>query len=289
MNILDNPAWFNGNFCTIQDLNFNVLDLGVIHCDASYDVACSSNRKIFLLDQHIERFFSSCKGLRLPLVLKRSDVSDIIIELCKRSNLDSLLIWMGITRGVPLSGNPRDLKNTTPNLFFYVKPYYDFGKSEEPISLCLSSTLRTPDSSVNQQYKNWAWIDLTAAQWEAIDLGYDSAVLTSTDGYITEGPGFAVWGITGNTVVAPKLNCLPSVTIFALEKVCQLNNIAFEYRNLTVTDFKNLDFVGIASTSGGIKAVSKFEKQTYCENEIYSKLLNLIKEKHYDNNWTTQY
>jgi len=94
MNILDNPAWLNGHFCQIKDLNFSVLDLGVIHCDASYDVACSRDRKIFLLEQHIDRFFKSCNGLRLPLTLTREEVAAIITQLCQQANNDSLLICL---------------------------------------------------------------------------------------------------------------------------------------------------------------------------------------------------
>lgn len=289
MNILNNPAWLNGKFCQIKDLNFSVLDLGVIHCDASYDVACSRDRKIFLLEQHIDRFFKSCNGLRLPLVLTKAAVLKIIIELCQQADNDSLLIWMGITRGIPTTGNPRDLKDTTPNLFFYVKPYYDFGKSEKPISMCLSNTIRTPDSSINQNYKNWSWVDLTRAQWEAIDRGFDSAVLMSTDGYITEGPGFGLWGIRGKVVVTPKNNCLPSITIKGLEFVCHANDIPFEYIDITPEEFAKLDCIGIASTSGGIKQINKFEDQEFAEHPTFNLLVSLLKEKYNDPLWTTKY
>ena len=32
------PAWLNGNYCNIEDLKISVLDLGLIHCDATYEV-----------------------------------------------------------------------------------------------------------------------------------------------------------------------------------------------------------------------------------------------------------
>lgn len=289
MNILDCPAWLNGTYCSVKDINFSVLDLGVIHCDASYDVASSVDRHIFLLDMHIDRFISSCKGLRLPLMLDKLEIKKIILSLCQQSNLDSLLIWMGVTRGLPNSGNPRDLTATTTNLFFYVKPYYDFGLSEAPISMCLAKTLRTPDSSVNQNLKNWAWLDLTAAQWEALDRGFDSAVLLSTDGYISEGPGFGVWGIKDQTVYAPKHNRLPSVTISALELICLENKINFKFADITYDEFRNFDAIGMASTSGGIKRISKLEEVEFKENETFNYLVSLLRKKQTDITWTTEY
>jgi hypothetical protein len=32
------PAWRNGTYCGIADLSLSILDLGVIHSDATYDV-----------------------------------------------------------------------------------------------------------------------------------------------------------------------------------------------------------------------------------------------------------
>lgn len=289
MNILENPAWLNGTYCKVKDINFSVLDLGVIHCDASYDVASSVDRCIFLLDMHIDRFMNSCKGLRLPIELTRSEIEEILISLCKQSNLDSLLIWMGVTRGMPNSGNPRDLNSTNTNLFFYVKPYYDFGLSDTPISMCLAKTIRTPDCSVNQNLKNWAWLDLTAAQWEAMDRGFDSAVLLSTDGYVSEGPGFGVWGIKDQTVYAPKHNRLPSVTISAIELICLENGINFKFADITYDEFKNFDSIAMASTSGGIKRISRLEDVEFKENKTFSRLVSLLKKKQTDPKWTTAY
>lgn len=289
MNIQDCPAWYNNEYCTVKDINFSVLDLGVIHCDASYDVACSQNRKIFLLDEHLDRFVYSCQGLRLPFSLSKDQARAIILELCERSNLDSLLIWMGITRGIPQSGNPRDLTNAAANIFFYVKPYYDFGKTEKPVSLCFSQTLRTPNSSINQNYKNWSWIDLTAAQWEAADRNFDSAILLSTTGHVTEGPGFAVWGMSNDVVWSPIGDRLPSVTMMAVERVCQELKIPFMHTDFTAKELLAFDFVSIASTSGGIKQVYKLEDKEYQPNENFKKIVDLLKEKYNDATWTTAY
>ena len=50
-----------------------------------------------------------------------------------------------------------------------------------------------------------------------------------------------------------------------------------------------LDFIGIASTSGGIKQVSKFEDFEYADHPMFNSLLELIKEKYNDPMWTTKY
>ena len=44
--MLNYPAWKNGKYCKVGDLNVSVLDLGLIHCDATYDVIAVKNNQI---------------------------------------------------------------------------------------------------------------------------------------------------------------------------------------------------------------------------------------------------
>ena len=67
------PAWHNGQFCTVKDLSVSVLDLGLIHSDATYDVISSHNRKIFKLNDHLDRFYTSCEFWRLTPTISRID------------------------------------------------------------------------------------------------------------------------------------------------------------------------------------------------------------------------
>ena len=227
------PAWQNGEFCTVKDLSVSVLDLGLIHSDATYDVISSHNRKIFRLDDHLDRFYTSCKFWRLTPTISREEMKNTIIELCRQSNTDNLLIWIGITRGTPSSGNPRDLSSYTPNMFMYVKPYFGF-YSTNSARVCLATQKR--NTSFNQRYKNFAWNDLTLAQWEAIDRGFDTAILLSRDGYITEGPGFNIGFIKGDSVFAPATNRLQGTTMDLVKDLCLANNKEFLYCNITPDD-----------------------------------------------------
>ena len=54
------PAWQNGNFCQVADLKISILDLGLIHSDATYDVLSIHAARAVMLDQHLDRFENSC-------------------------------------------------------------------------------------------------------------------------------------------------------------------------------------------------------------------------------------
>ena len=54
------PAWHNGKFCCVDDLKISILDLGLIHSDATYDVMAFIDNTGLKIDEHIDRFIASC-------------------------------------------------------------------------------------------------------------------------------------------------------------------------------------------------------------------------------------
>jgi branched-chain amino acid aminotransferase len=270
--MLNYPAWKNGKYCKVEDLNVSVLDLGLIHCDATYDVIAVKGGEIQNLEAHLQRFVSSSFGWRIPLPWTDEDIAIVLETLVAQAPSDDLLLWIGLTRGVPESGNPRDLRNCKPNLFAYAKPYFNFN-AENEATVCLArSRRRAPDVSINQKHKNFAWNDLTMAQWEAIDRGYDTAILCSVDGYITEGVGFNVGFINKDGFVyAPKSNRLEGTVMKQVEKLCDDNDVMFIWADISPIDiYQEVDAMFLTSTAGNVIRVKQFEDIEFEENETLS-------------------
>jgi len=272
----DCPAWKNNEYCTVKDLSISVLDFGLIHSDATYDVISikgEGNRR--LVDLHIERFIRSCKGWRLPVPYSKKELKEIVFELHERLGCDAL-IWLCTTRGTPKSGNPRDLNSCMFNVMAYAKPYYGFNKENEATVCLAKSVIRVPDAAIDQTYKNFAWNDLTKAQWEAIDRGYDTALLLSDKGYLTEGPGFNAFIIFDNVVMTSKTNRLSGITAKLVEEVCRANDIVFQYADITQYDLLRADDMFLTSTAGDIIRVIKYENNEYSESDIQRKIKELL-------------
>jgi len=274
--INDCPAWRNGKFCTVKDLSVSVLDFGLIHCDATYDViSIKGSGDSRIIDMHIDRFFNSCEGWRLPLNYTKEQIKTIILELHNRLHYDAL-VWICVTRGTPTSGNPRDLPSCKSNLMMYAKPYYGFNAKNEATVCLAKNVIRVPDAAINQTHKNFAWNDLTKAQWEAIDRGFDTALLLSNKGYLTEGPGFNAFVIFNHVVMTSKTNRLSGITAKLVEEVCRANNIVFHYADITEYDLLHADDMFLTSTAGDIIRVTKFENKELQESEIQKTIKSLI-------------
>ena len=268
MNTIDNyPAWKNGKYCKVKDLTVSVLDFGLIHCDATYDVLAVRNGEIENFNAHLSRFINSSIGWRIPVEYSDNDIEIVIQTLVAMAPTDDLLVWIGLTRGTPTSGNPRDLESCKPNLFIYVKPYYGFNK-ENTATVCLAKQRR--NDCIDQTMKNFAWNDFNLAQWEAIDRGYDTAVLLDKNGFLTEGPGFNVGIIIGKRVYAPKQNRLDGTVMNLVKSLCDRNGIWFEYCDIRSDFIEQADAMFLTSTAGNVIAVKCFENNYFNDSETLS-------------------
>ena len=138
-------------------------------------------------------------------------MNSIVYVLCTR----------GRYAGGAAFGDPRNSEN---ELIAYAVPYYTIvpePKVKSGAHLWIANTRRAPDAAINQRCKNFNRMDLTAAHFEALDNGADQPVLLSTDGYLTEGPGFNVWIIRDGKALTPGDNLLEGITRKTVFDLCQ--------------------------------------------------------------------
>jgi branched-chain amino acid aminotransferase len=276
---LDNPAWFNGQECKVRDLSVSILDLGLIHSDATYDVMAFINGNGFEIDAHLARFIRSCQSWRLPLAYSQQELAAAIQRVHDRTGWLDSIIWISVTRGIPRSGNPRDLANAEPNLMIYAKPYQKFNGTNQA-TVCESQTaVRVPDCSINQNNKNFVWNDLTQAQWEAIDRGFDTAIVFGTTGLLTEGPGFNVAIIKNNQVLAPRTNRLPGISMLKVEQLCQQYGIDFQWADIDKQAVDACDDMFLTTTIGNLVTVTNYNGRVLTPSRIQEQLIELLNIK----------
>ena len=60
-------AYYNGKIGRIDEVQAPITDRGLYFGDGVYDAAMVRNRKIFALDDHLDRFYNSLRLLRIEL------------------------------------------------------------------------------------------------------------------------------------------------------------------------------------------------------------------------------
>jgi branched-chain amino acid aminotransferase len=271
--LTDMTCYKDGQYTALKNAGPSMLDFGFIHSDATYDVMKLVDGKIFLFDDHYDRFFASTMFYDLRTETKE-EIAEIVKHLAEVNEVQTGFVWLMSWRGTPKSGNPRDLHSCPKHFVVYIKPYYNFNTDNSATVVLYTGHTRVPDDSFGQQYKNFAWQDLTLAQRHAISKGADTALLLNRDKNITEGPGFGVGFVFNGVVKVPKKDVLHSVTIKQVERICKKLSIPFEYTDINCVDSFKCDEMFLASTSGGVIAVSSYNDIRLTNNNIVKVLQN---------------
>ena len=268
-------CWYNNKYIKLSEVPLSVLDFGFIHSDATYDVFKAIQGKLKHYEKHYNRFVESCHYFHFKPI-ENSD--QIALKLMEINQLLDVFIWLCVWRGHPKSGNPRDLSAEQKSLI-YIKPYYPLSKKAY-LSLHIETEhIRTPDRCVDQRYKNFNWMEFTLAQRKINHQQFDSVLLLSQEGYITEGPGFGICFIKQGTIITPLNNCLGSITIDIVEDIASSLSLAFKRRNIKKEDLLFCEEAFACSTSGGITLVSNIDDKFF-ESHLIAKRIKELYERY---------
>ena len=253
-------AFIDGKYVGRDEAKISVFDLGFSHSDVAYDVVSTWKGLFFRLDDHVERFLASCKGVRIACPYDKDAIKRILAECTSRAGLQDAYVEVLVTRGQFAVPGSRDLRQTTPNFMAYAVPYVWIIPQEKHHTgahMWISQTTRIPDTAVDARYKNFHWGDLTQAQLQALDAGADVAILCSVSGHLAEGPGFNVFFVKDGTIYTPGKNVLQGITRKTVFELATEVGVTIEAGDYMPDQLCEADEAFISSTAGGIMPVTR--------------------------------
>ncbi|MCF8067839.1 MAG: aminotransferase class IV [Desulfobacterales bacterium] len=254
-------AYVDGQIVPVSEAKISVLDWGFLHSDATYDVVHVWEGNFFRLDDHIDRFFNGMDKFHLSISYGKDEVKSILIDCVRKSKLRDAYVEIICTRGMPKPGS-RDPRNCTNRFIAFAIPFVWIAcpeKQAEGLSLVISDIQRISPLAVDPTIKNYHWLDLVMALFQAYDQGSETAVVVDGAGNIVEGPGFNFFVVKGNTIVTPDRGMLEGITRKTVIELVSANSHEMQQRPLAAEEARSADEVFITSTAGGIMPVTKID------------------------------
>ena len=93
-------VFLNGKFMDSEDARISIFDHGLLYGDGVFEGIRSYNRKVFRLNEHINRLYESADAIRLKIPIKKEEFRERILETLKMNDLDNAYIRVVVTRGV---------------------------------------------------------------------------------------------------------------------------------------------------------------------------------------------
>ncbi|MDO5292028.1 MAG: aminotransferase class IV [bacterium] len=96
---MENLGYYNGTYGLIEEMSIPMNDRVHFFGDGVYDATCSRNHVIYLIDEHIDRFFESCSLLEITCPCSKEELKQILNEMIQKVEGEELFVYWQVTRG----------------------------------------------------------------------------------------------------------------------------------------------------------------------------------------------
>jgi branched-subunit amino acid aminotransferase/4-amino-4-deoxychorismate lyase len=256
-------VFIDGEFVAPEDARISIFDPGFTRGDAVYDTVSVWKGSFFRLDDHVERFFASCRRARLAPPYDAGEVKALLAECVDRGGLEDAYVQAVSTRGSypdPTVRDPRTCRNSFIGLAIPYVWIISPERQDEGLDLAIAGDVRrTPPEAIDPRMKNFNWLDLQRGLFEALDRSCDTAVLLTPSGLLAEGPGFNLFTVRGGRILTPRANVLEGITRRTVLELAAEVGAPVEEADLRPDDLRGADEAFLSSTAGGVMPVARVD------------------------------
>jgi branched-chain amino acid aminotransferase len=259
---VDVKVYLNGKFVDQSKAVVSVFDHGLLYGDGVFEGIRSYNGLIFKLREHIDRLFESAHTIMLAIPMSKEELIGVVKRSLRINKLRDAYIRLVVTRGEgDLGLDPR--KCSKPTVFviadrieLYPKQLYERG-----LSLITVATQRNVPEALNPQIKSLNYLNNILAKIEAINAGYEEAILLSHSGYVTECTGENIFLVKGKQLLTPPpyIGVLRGITRQTVMALGAAQRLDVREELLTRHDLFNADEVFLTGTAAEIVPVVKID------------------------------
>lgn len=198
-------VYINGKFYEKKDAKISVFDHGFLYGDGVFEGIRSYNRLAFKLKEHIDRLFESAQSICLEIPLTKEQVLEAVCATLRVNKLDNGYVRLIISRGEgDLGLDPRKCKGNasvviiTDKIALYPQKLY-----KEGMEIITVPTIRNLPEALNPQIKSLNYLNNILAKIEAINCGYEEAIMLDSLGYVAECTGDNIFIVKRNELYTP--------------------------------------------------------------------------------------
>lgn len=179
----------------------SLLDHGFLFGDSIYEVCRVYDKRLFGWEEHRERFVASAARMGIPLSPCIPEIESRMKRVLSALNERNAIIRIIVTRGVGrLHIDPRTC--TEPRIYMAA---WKFSEEQLPkkIRVMVPSIRRNSREALDPAIKSGNYLNNVLAYKEAVEAGYDDALLLNSHGEVTEFTTSNVAWLEGSKLVTP--------------------------------------------------------------------------------------
>ena len=222
---------------------------------------------LFCLKEHYERMHQGCQVLKIDLPHTVDELCQITVELVKKCGFreDLYVRPLAYKSSESMGVRLHDLESDFLVFAFPWGPYLDIDKAR-----CCVSSWRFP-SEVPRAKLTGLYVTNALAKTEAIENGFDEAIMLTPDGYVAEGSGENLFLVTDGKLVTPASydGILMGITRDTVIKLAENElGIKTEERHVSRVELYSADECFMTGTAAHITPIAEVDNRKIGDGEI---------------------
>jgi len=269
-------AYFQKKIMPLEEANVNVMT-HFLHYGTGIFEGIRANwndRKqqayIFRLKEHYERMARGCHILKMKLPMSIDELCKITVDLVAKCNYqeDVYIRPLVFTSSLNLGVRLHNLDHDFLIFAFPWGPYLDKDKVS-----CGVSSWHRPDDNVNppQVKSTGIYINNALAKTEAIENGFDEAIVLSPHGHVSEGSGENIFLVANGKLItpAPYNNILIGITRNSVIELAK-NELGIDTveRSISRAELYQAQECFLTGTAAHVTPVSQIDRRAVGNGEI---------------------
>ncbi len=260
--------WMNGKLVPFKDAKVHVLTHALHYSTAIFEgIRCYNTPKgsaIFRLPEHVDRLFNSAKMYSMKMQYSKKQVSDAIINTVKASKLKECYIrplaYYGYGEmGLTPTKNKVDLSIACWEWKMGESKAGKFSGAKCKISswIKIDSRAQPTKAKAASNYANAA-----LARVEALEDGYDEAIMLNSQGKISEGSAENIFIVKDAQIITPPLTAgiLEGITRDSVIQLIEEHGGYVIEKDLDREDLYSADEVFMTGTAAEVKSVNQIDR-----------------------------
>lgn len=262
----DGVIWLDGEFVPWRDAKIHVLThtlhygMGVFEGVRAYH--SEKGTAIFRLQEHIDRLFRSAHILAMPMPYDKATINNACLEAVSKNELDSAYIRPMCFYGSEGMGLRADnLKVHVMVAAWSWGSYLGSEGLEKGIRIKTSSyTRHHVNITMCKAKANGNYLNSMLALQEALDCGYDEALLLDNEGYVSEGSGENIFIVRNGALFTPDLaSALEGITRETIFVLAKEKGLEVRERRITRDEVYIADEVFFTGTAAEVTPIRELD------------------------------
>ena len=203
--------WIDGNMVNWNEANIHVLS-HVVHYGTSVfeGIRAYKNENgvaVFRLKEHVQRLFDSAKVYKIEIPYTNEEIENAILDVVRENDLDGCYIRPIVFRGYgELGVNPLNCPVNVVIAAWEWGSYLGEEGMANGVDIGVSSWRKpAPDTFPTLAKCGANYMNSQLAKIEAIENGFDEAIMLDYEGHVSEGSGENIFLVEGEKLYTPSM------------------------------------------------------------------------------------